>query len=331
MKSKRGIKRRLKGLWRDVRGVAASHGNAMLFFYVVVKLASQTPLTLWMLRTFCRGKLLVRTRILGSWMYLNLLDPGISYQLLVNGVREVAHVEQVKQGISAGMKGLEVGANIGYYVLLECQLIGPEGQVFCIEPAPDNVSLLRKNIAANGYDNRASSFQYLAGGENGSGKLFLSSAANSHSIAATGESGERSLRLPMVTIDHFLATKSIDPSGIDFLRMDIEGYEVIVLQHINTLLTHRTKPLKLFIELHPASYYHWGWTLEKLLDYLTTELGFVITSAVQESIRDVQGRLTDRIIQVASASELSRKYREWERTGPQTGIWVSFELPPSSQ
>lgn len=323
VKNKKGIKKRLGRLRYDLRGVVRSHGLKVLVLYAITKIVAKIPFLSSIFKKICGGKLLVRMRILDNWMYLNLFDPGISYQLLVYGIRERGHVEQIQGALKAGMNGIDLGANIGYYALLESKLVGPGGHIYCIEPAPDNIALLRRNIRENDFSDRTTCFQYLAGEKNCLGKLFLSSAANSHSVSAISN---RFVELPMMTIDHFLVTEHINPSEIDFLRMDIEGYEAMVLQHLYTLLAGRTKPLKLFIELHPSSLEQWGWTLEKLLEYIMG-LGFVVRSVVHENARDEEGRIVDKLVGAENARELSVKYREWERMGTQNGILAFFELP----
>ena len=42
-----------------------------------------------------------------------------------------------------------VGANIGYYVLIERKILGDTGHIVGIEPSPQNVALLRRNVALN--------------------------------------------------------------------------------------------------------------------------------------------------------------------------------------
>lgn len=324
MKGKRGLKRRFDQAVQDVKGVARSHGASVATLYVAVKTLLKIPVVSSLLKGVFGGALLVRVRVLNSWMYLNLFDPGISYQLLVQGIREPAHVQQVQSALMPDMKGIDIGANIGYYVLLECQLIGSGGHVFCIEPAPSNIALLKKNIAENNLNDRVSCFQYLVGDKNGTERLYLSPAANSHSVSLATD---RSIDVTMVTLDHFIATQRIEANEIDFLRMDIEGYEAIVLQHMGTLLVGRTKPLKLFIELHPAAYPSVGSTLAKVLDHLLG-LGFVIQSIVEEGVEDEGGRRVDRIIEVGGAEELVERFGVWRDTRGQRGIWGFFEFSP---
>lgn len=325
MAKKRKIGRRFNQLRHDLIGITKNHGFKISIFYLIVKIVTKLPLLSAIFKKACGQKLLVKVLVLDSWMYLNLFDPGISYQLIVNGIREPGHVEQVRDALKAGMKGIDIGANIGYYVLLEAQLVGLEGRIFCIEPAPDNFSLLKKNVLENNFDDRVTCFQYLVGDKNGPEKLFLSEAANSHSIAAI--SG-RSVELPMVTIDHFLATKHINPEEIDFLRMDIEGYEVMVLQHMQTLLANRKKPLKLFIELHPSSYEQWGWTLEKFINYLMS-LGFIPKSVVEREI-DEQGLINERAVSMVNGVGLAEVLKRTIKKENESGFLDNWflELPP---
>ena len=45
----------------------------------------------------------------------------------------------------------DVDANIGYYVIMELELIGGEGHLVAIEPSPDNIALLNHNLTLNNY------------------------------------------------------------------------------------------------------------------------------------------------------------------------------------
>ena len=43
------------------------------------------------------------------------------------------------------MNVFDIGANIGYYTLIQRQLIGFNGKITAIEPVPDNIEILKKN------------------------------------------------------------------------------------------------------------------------------------------------------------------------------------------
>ena len=47
------------------------------------------------------------------------------------------------------MKVFDLGANIGYYVLMESELICNKGKILAIEPVKKNMQLLEKNLKLN--------------------------------------------------------------------------------------------------------------------------------------------------------------------------------------
>ena len=50
---------------------------------------------------------------------------------------------------------LDIGANIGYYALIESQLVGLNGKVYAVEPVQGNFELLKKNVHLNNLENVA--------------------------------------------------------------------------------------------------------------------------------------------------------------------------------
>lgn len=218
----------------------------------------------WLCQQFS-GRWLIRVKIHNSEMYLDALDPGISTNLLTEGSREPGHVAQVQANIKSGMSGIDLGSNIGFYALMEGQLTKPDGKIYCIEPAPENLKLLKMNIKANNFENRFLVSQYLIGDRNGTGELSISAKSNRHSVSFNKE--DEHIEVPMITLDTFMDENNISPGDVEFLRMDIEGYEVMAFQGMSKLMNAKT-PLKIFIEFHPGWYGRWGWTFERFLDYL---------------------------------------------------------------
>ena len=50
----------------------------------------------------------------------------------------------LEQVIKPGMGILDIGANIGYYAIMESLLIGKNGNLIAVEPSKSNVNLLKK-------------------------------------------------------------------------------------------------------------------------------------------------------------------------------------------
>lgn len=47
----------------------------------------------------------------------------------------------------------DVGANVGFHVLIAAKVVGPHGRVYAFEPLPENISALKRNIDLNGLSN----------------------------------------------------------------------------------------------------------------------------------------------------------------------------------
>ncbi len=197
-----------------------------------------------LLRAILRGDYIIK-EVQGSQMIVDFKDKGISIDMYFRGEREVDSTREMKRIVKKGDTILDVGANIGYYALMESKLVGENGKVYAIEPAPENFRVLKANVIFNDYKN-IELFNFLVGDKNGKEKLYLASHRNLHSVIkghpkATGEY----IELPMVKLDDFIKGKRFP----DLIRTDVEGYEYYILKGMKNILNSK-KPLKLFIEIH---------------------------------------------------------------------------------
>jgi FkbM family methyltransferase len=191
------------------------------------------------------GKNYTVKKVHGSNMLLSLADIGLSKDLIVYGTREMLSTERVKKILKKGDVVLDIGANMGYYCLLESKLVGKKGKVYAIEPVKSNIDVLKFNIFLNKYENIQ--IDHLAiGNENGHVDMFLTDKSNRHSIFKYEESTDKKERVPIMKLDTFVEKEGI--KKIDFIRMDPEGYECEIIDGaLNTL--EKYKP-KMFIETH---------------------------------------------------------------------------------
>ena len=182
--------------------------------------------------------------ILGSRMFLDVTDPGICRDLILYGIREEWAIGVMKDLLRPGQTVVDVGANIGFYVLLESLKVGPSGKVYAIEPVPDNYELLRRNVDLNRRGN-IEMHRCAVGDKPGRAQMHLSHLRNWHAMTAVHATG-RVIEVEVVTLDAFLEGKP-SPS---LVRMDVEGYEYEILQGMEETL-ERSTDLTLFIEIHP--------------------------------------------------------------------------------
>ncbi len=98
----------------------------------------------WQLHKHLLRKKTILCKVQSNWMYLDLVNEGISRVLAIYGIREADHTQIMKRELKSGMAVLDIGSNIGYYPLLEASLVGTKGKVYAIEPDPRNIELLKK-------------------------------------------------------------------------------------------------------------------------------------------------------------------------------------------
>lgn len=134
-----------------------------------------------------------------------------------------------------GFVCVDVGANIGYILLLLQKGIRQSGTVVCIEPVDENIEELRACIAANGFTN-VEVLQAAAGDSQGG--VCLQPGLNGRVV----DSGPQRVR--QITLDSLRTMKP------DFVKIDVEGYEGFVLRGAREMIAACTP--NLFVEMHPA-------------------------------------------------------------------------------
>jgi FkbM family methyltransferase len=200
---------------------------------------------LWRLhQTKARDEVL-RARVQGSKMYLNPDDVGISKELAIYKVHEPLSTRVLRQIVTEGMVVVDIGANIGYYVLIESKGVGSSGRVIAIEPVEANYTLLQRNIRLNSCEN-VTPVNVAIGDHTGIAKIYLSRKSNCHSIVQKGSADESS-DVRIMTLDGLVEQQGL--KTVDLLRMDIEGYEFVAIEGmIETIRAFR--PM-IFLEIHP--------------------------------------------------------------------------------
>ena len=188
-------------------------------------------------------------KIQGSKMYLDLGDRGISRDLMRDKKREITSSEEVKKILKQNDIVLEVGANIGYYALMESKIVGKNGKIYACEPVEKNYDILNKNIKINNYEN-IETYKIALGAKNGKEKINISECSNLHSMSESFISDETT-EVDVLTVDTFLKDK-MTPT---LIRMDVEGYEWEIVKGMEkTLMDKNLK--NLYIEIHPSLMKH---------------------------------------------------------------------------
>ena len=192
-------------------------------------------------------------------MYVRAEDGGVAHQLIMYRQYEPYESKLVRHYLKPGMTVYNIGANLGYYVLLASMRVGqpgtavqqqartpaPRGTVYAFEPAPENFELLTRTIDENHIVNVVA-LQTAMGATEGVAKLSLS-VTNSGDHQLREVSGRSHVTVDVTSIDRFIDAGHPAP---DAIILDVQGSELDVLLGAKTLIGS-SRPLVLFTEFWP--------------------------------------------------------------------------------
>jgi FkbM family methyltransferase len=210
-----------------------------------------------------------------------VLDPNDSLLLSVREVYEPVETAFFQRHVEPGHTVVDVGANIGYYTLLFARAVGASGRVYAFEPEPNNFAILRTNVEGNGYRNVVLENAAVSD-SSGTLDLFVNETnLGDHQAYDAGE-GRKRVIVRSVSLDDYFADLA---ERIDFVKMDIQGFEAAALRGMKTLL--RTSPdVVLVTELWPKGMVAAGANPEGYLHELA-QLGFVLFECDERARRIV--------------------------------------------
>ncbi len=144
---------------------------------------------------------------------------------------------QVKNGDVAA----EMGAYQGFYAMKLCRQVGESGRVVAIEPLPDNLRLLEKNISFNGFDQRCTIVPKGVWQEKAT-LNFKRKPEDNQSGSVVLAKGTEELLLPVDNLDNIM--KETRTTECDMMIIQLNGVEIDALRGLRTF-----KPKNLAIAL----------------------------------------------------------------------------------
>lgn len=171
---------------------------------------------------------------------------------------------------------VDVGAHIGLYTIA---LAKRGARLHSFEPDHANFKALETHVKLNELQEAVDLYETAVGDKDGP----ISFIANASSESHIGTSLTDNSRLVnCVRLDTIFKEMSID-----LLKIDVEGYEEIVLKGSLNILGHEEKsPRCIFIEVHPYAWHELGTTSESFLSIL---------EKFKYQVKYVDGRIVDQI------------------------------------
>lgn len=221
----------------------------------------------------------------------------------------------LKREVKPGMTIMDLGANLGYLTMFFAGVIGKHGRVYAVEPDPLNYKLLQDNVEINHIGHIVSHSQMGISNTDGIVDFYPGKEErNLGSVKKHHKSDGRAIKIKVETLDTYFETKKRMP---DFIKMDVEGHEVEILDGGFNLFSQQDFPCKIVMELHPTLYSSEQKMEEQIRAYLG--IGFKVKYVVSAGV------------------PIPDKFREWGYTQPiaifrdKRGVFEGFSIDHAIQ
>lgn len=167
---------------------------------------------------------------------------------------------------------LDIGANFGWFSTIFAQKVNGQGKVIAFEPVPSTYQKLMENLELNSLDNMVDTHNIALGDKNGkiSMHLFSDKGHGFSSISSLGENEFDIVESDIVKLDDFIKTNQL--THVDFIKCDVEGAELSVLQGAAELLGSEESPI-ILIELNDETSNACGFSSQDIWQFLSS-LGY---------------------------------------------------------
>lgn len=178
---------------------------------------------------------------LGNFLFKNCFPIyKITYQSFKEK-QDAFEISLIKKYTKANDTVLDIGANIGFYAEILSHIVSSNGKVHCFEPDTVNFNYLKKrcstlsNVSVN---NKAVSEK------TGVLKIYTSKNLNVDHRTYKPEEYDKEIDIDCIAIDDYLQGQAVD-----FIKMDIQGFEMSAVKGMRKTL--ESPNLKLLSEFWP--------------------------------------------------------------------------------
>jgi FkbM family methyltransferase len=230
----------------------------------------------------------------GRQFYANLTT-GMQETVFFIGEFERVLSEIALRLIRPGDVCIDVGANFGWYTSLMARC-AKAGEVHSFEPTPQSFFELKRNHELMGSPESVILNNIALGDANGTVQIHLFEGLGSGNASLAGKDNVDSqvFDCEMTTLDSYMDERGMDQ--VDFVKVDIEGAELMFLKGANRLFAQAVPPI-FMIEMASEQTANFGYHPDELIRFLDShaDYNFYAVDEYQGTVRRIKGFTPDEI------------------------------------
>jgi len=183
----------------------------------------------------------------GFRLRCDLQDPEQQKIYFYGHYHERYEARLIRGALSPGENFWDIGANIGYFTLLAAAALNNTGRIVAFEPGQTAFQRLQENIGLNNFRN-ITAVNLAASNSAGEARLYLATeiADTGANLYQRGEDRTQCEIIQTIPLDIFLNQEQLPPP--QFIKIDVEGAELAVLQGATNILSEFSPLLLLEME-----------------------------------------------------------------------------------
>ena len=185
---------------------------------------------------------------------------------------------------------VDVGAYIGLYTIAVGLRLRGSGRIIAFEPDNHNFSLLQQHVKLNGLETKIELHPCAVSDKDGRYGFSAECSAMSHLVSP---GANYATTIQVIRLDSIFAGERID-----ILKIDVEGYEEMVLRGAYDILrSPARRPRIVFVEVHPYAWPSLGTTSASLFSLLSAS-GYHAETLSGQPVRHIErhGEIVARIM-----------------------------------
>ncbi|MBL4674837.1 MAG: FkbM family methyltransferase [Mucilaginibacter sp.] len=207
---------------------------------------------------------------LSEGLKMNLYKDSVISELIFEGFEKNEELF-IQNLLKPGDTFIDIGANAGLHSLVAAKALNGKGKVYAFEPTPKTIKRLTENVELNNLSEHIS--VQPVGLSNQNGELKLNLADNGYDawnsfVNLTHIAVSNHVNVPVITFDSFVQDNNIDISEISLVKIDVEGWEINVLEGMKKTLANDNFNSSFLIEFTEENMFRAGYSCKELYNYL---------------------------------------------------------------